>query len=144
MNKRRTSGLIVRLIDIVMLLLFGFISISTMDAKSKVRLSESTDMPQTNPDSLEILIIGIPENDVYLIESRDKRTGSAEIAIKGLENIKEYITVRNIDYLNRNKKMKVRIRTNWYLPIKYAMEIALHCDADSIEKGLDVRLVSRK
>lgn len=101
-------------------------------------------MPQTNPDQEEIMVIGIAEENIFLVENLEKNSESSDVIIRGLENIKEFISAKNAEYFNRNKKMKVRIRSNWFLPIKYTMEIALYCDAMDIEKGLDVRRVSRK
>ncbi|MBN1350977.1 hypothetical protein JXJ21_16270 [candidate division KSB1 bacterium] len=141
---QKKGGLIVRLIDIVLILLFGFISISSLDTKSDVRLSETTDIPQTNIDEEEILVIAIPAEDMFRIESVEKETKQVGTSVKGLKNIKKIILQKNAQYQKIGKKMKVRIRANWYLPIKYAMDLALFCDADSIEKSIDVRIVPKK
>ena len=53
------GGNILRLIDIVLILLFGFISISEVSQRSRIRLAESTETPQSPPDKEEIIVVGI-------------------------------------------------------------------------------------
>lgn len=128
----------VRLIDIVLILLFGFISISEIDRKSKVRLAETKDLPVTHVDQEQILVVGIVSPTEYIIEKGEG------IVFHDQKQLFNYISFMKNDYASRGKDMKVRIRSNWFLPAQYAFDLAIYCEADSIERGLDVRITSSK
>jgi biopolymer transport protein ExbD len=132
------GGIIVRLIDIVLILLFGFISISEIDRKSKVRLSETKEIPIVKVDQEQILVIGIVSPNEYVVEKEQ------EIVFRELEPLLQYIKYEKEEYKKRGFKMKVRIRSNWYLPNKHAMDIAVFCESNDIDRGLDVRISGGK
>jgi len=138
--KAKKGGLVVRLIDIVLNLLFGFIVISTVDKSSVIRLSETTDMKPTKLDKEQVLVVGIIDGGRYQLENPERSSGNAQIPMKKLSSVKHFISERNDYFKKKEKKMKVRIQANWYLPVKYIMGVAIHCDSLKIDKSLHVRL----
>lgn len=126
------GGIIIRLIDIVLLLLFGFLVISEIERKSPVDLPESNVKTRKKPDQKELLIIGILGKNEYYIEGED-------LYLNSLRDVKNKIRRREVSLLKEfNRKLKVRIRSNWNLPIKYTMDIAKFCQMEKIAVGMDI------
>jgi len=133
-----SGGIVTRLIDVVLILLFGFISISEIDRKSPVRLSETKELPVISVDKEQILVVGVIAPNSYVIEKEEG------IYFNDLELLLRYIDAQKDDFERRQKEMKVRIRSNWFLPVKYALDIALYCEHIGVERGLDVRISTSK
>lgn len=125
------GGIIVRLIDVVLILLFGFISISEISRKSKIELPKSTQTPPSNLDMESILIIGITKDGHYLVENESRK-------IDNFLELKDYILENNEKALLNNAKTRIRIRSNWNAPIRYTIHLASFCDELNIVKGIDV------
>ncbi|MDZ7262289.1 MAG: hypothetical protein ONB05_09330 [candidate division KSB1 bacterium] len=142
--KMKRVGNIVRLIDIVLNLLFGFMCISELDRKSGIRLAESTDMVISKIDKEQILVVGVLSDSAYVIENKLDPKTQQPIVIAGFEPLKQFIKEQDAEFQKLGKKMKVRIRSNWYMPIKYTMRIADFCQQEGIPKGLDVRVVEAR
>lgn len=137
--------IIVRLIDIVLILLFGFISISEIDRKSQVRLSESKAIPVSHADQEDIIIVAILNEGDYLIENIDLDDGVGNgTEIKGFQKLAAFIYDRHQEAEDRGRQIKVRIRSNWYLPAKHTLDVAIFCEQLSIERSLDVKVTSVK
>lgn len=129
------SGTMLRLIDVVFILLFGFISISEISEKSNIELPKSTETPPSNPDKEHVLFVGINSQGSYLVESESQSIGSVGGLYAYLQS--------KVDAANRaGEALRVRIRSNWDTPIKYTMAAADICDNLNIPKGIDVRRVA--
>ncbi|MBN2012381.1 biopolymer transporter ExbD [candidate division KSB1 bacterium] len=125
------GGIIVRLIDVVLILLFGFISISEISRHSQIELPTSEATPLTNPSNGETLIIGINRDGNFLVDnetqtltSHDELVGYIDKQLAGLED--------------SEKRPRVQIRANWDTPIKYTIALANLCDQRQLLKGIDV------
>ena len=125
------GGIIVRLIDVVLILLFGFISISEISRKSKIELPKSTQTPPSHLDMESILIIGITEDGSYLVDNESRK-------LSDFEELKTYIIENNQKAIINNAKTRVRIRSNYNAPIRYTVMLARFCDELNIVKGIDV------
>lgn len=125
------GGIIVRLIDVVLILLFGFISISEISRKSKIELPKSTQTQASKLDMESILIIGITADGNYLVDNETRK-------LADFEDLKEYIRENNRKAIDNNAKTRVRIRSNWNTPIRYTVMLARFCDELGIVKGIDV------
>lgn len=131
------GGIIIRLIDIVLNLLFGFMCISTMERKSPVKLPQSDTPVQSVVQKEELLIISVNQEEQFLIESENR-------IIPNFEALKNLILRRNDSYIKLDRKMKVRIRSYWNLPIRYTMRIANFCRSNNIPVGMDVENLSSR
>jgi len=129
------GGVIVRLIDIVLLLLFGFLAISQIEKKSPISLPESIVKVKSKPEEDELFILGLKRNkkkiDFY-VEGEDVHLPT----LKSVEN--KILSRKKTLETEFNRKLKVRIRSNWNLPIKYTMKIVKFCQRKGIKVGLDV------
>lgn len=132
------AGIVTRLIDVVLILLFGFISISEIDRRSPVRLAETKEIPITRVDKEQILVVSVLDANNFLIEKNEG------LRFNNIGTLCRYIESEKADYARRNKEMKVRIRSNWFLPAKHALDIAIFCESIKVERGLDVRVTSEK
>jgi biopolymer transport protein ExbD len=132
------AGVVTRLIDVVLILLFGFISISEIDRRTPVRLAETKDIPITKVDKDQILVVSVLDANNFLVEKKDG------IRFGSIGSVCRYIEMEKANYARRNKEMKVRIRSNWFLPAKHALDIAIFCESIKVERGLDVRVTVEK
>ncbi len=134
MSKR---SMMLRLIDVVLILLFGFISISEVSDKSEVVLPTSSMTPVTPPDREELLVVAISESGDYLVEHEQRRLETP----KALYN---YLLQMRNEARTRGSAVRVRVRPHKSTPIKYTMAVAAICDNLSVPKGLDVRRIRNR
>lgn len=134
MSKR---GIILRLVDVVLILLFGFVSISEVSRQSKIELAKTTEFPVEKLEHEEIVFIGITSDGKFLVE--DER-----ILIEDVISLKQYILSKKKEFETLNAKVRVRIRSNWDTPIKYTLWISELCDRLHVKKGVDVTRVENK
>lgn len=128
------GGGLIRLIDVVFILLFGFISISEVTEKSQIELPKSSETPPSNPDKEEVIFVGIDSHGRYLVENETQ-------TVIGAENLYGYLSEKVAAANERGAPFRVRIRSNWDTPIKYTMAAADICDHLNVQKGIDVRRV---
>ncbi len=130
-----TGGTLIRLIDVVFILLFGFISISEVSQKSKIELPTSAETPPSNPDTEHVLFVGINSEGHYLIADESR-------ALRTPRDLYSYLREEVSAAIKSGDDLRVRIRSNWDTPIKFAMAAADICDNLNIQKGIDVRRVA--
>lgn len=131
------GGIVIRLIDVVLILLFGFISISEISSKSVIHLPKSKQMVYSLPDKEDLMIIGITADGKFLIEDESE-------IIDDFNSLKYFIVTKHEDNLKNKIETRVRIRSNWNTPIKYTIAVANVCDMLHISKGMDVILNQNK
>ena len=128
------GSIIIRLIDIVLLLLFGFLVISEIEKASPVKLAQSKIEVKKEVDKEEVLIIAITKEKQMYIERE-------ELLIPDLPSMKRLIDIRHKSFVALDRKMRVRIRSEWNLPIKHTMRIANYCRENNIAVGMDVESI---
>jgi biopolymer transport protein ExbD len=125
------SNVIIRLIDVVLNLLFGFISISEINRLSQIELPESSQLPLTNPDKEQILIIGITQTGQYLLEDETK-------IVDNTTDLRNFIFQRQQKLSTAKIRIRVRIRSDREAPSLYTFQLANICDELNIVKSIDV------
>lgn len=130
-KRRAASGLIIRLIDVVLILLFGFIAISEISKKSKIDLPKSEAVPATAPDREVVVYIGILPDGRYLVEDETA-------VIEDPASLARYILQKQIDLNRRKIRMRVRVRANHDSEVRYAFTVVNICQETKIPVGLDV------
>jgi len=130
------GGVIIRLIDIVLLLLFGFLVISEINRKSPIKLPQSMVPVKKEIDLEEIFIIGVQGDNRFYIENEDRH-------INDLNSVTNLILQKRDYFKKFGKDLRVRVRSNWNLPIKHTMRIAKFCQKEGIPTGMDVHSVKR-
>ena len=126
----RASGFIVRFVDVVLLLLFGFITISNLQ-DTDVPLPESTETDPVPVDVEEVIFVGVLDDGRFLVEDETK-------VLNSIESLREYLqqTRRRLGPV----PLKVRIRASRTAPVRYAFAVAALCDELGVNKSLEVEL----
>lgn len=130
-KQRYRTNLIIRLIDVVLILLFGFIAISEVSKRSKIRLAESTTVPATAPDRERVLYVGVLPDNRFLVEEETAVIDDPAALAAYLAQQREQLNARNI-------RMKVRVRANHDAPVRLAFAVVNICQEMKIPVGLDV------
>lgn len=125
------SNLILRLIDVVFILLFGFIAVSQIDTTAAIEPPKSTEAEAGTPDGRQTVIIGVTKEGAYLVD------GGAQ-TLKNFNELNAYLTNQARQAEKAGAQIGVRIRANWDSPVEYGLSVATLCNNLAIPKGLDV------
>ncbi|MEM7414484.1 MAG: biopolymer transporter ExbD [Gemmatimonadota bacterium] len=124
------SGFVVRFVDVVLILLFGFISISSVRA-TEIELAESSETPAPTPEVEEIVFVGIRPDGTYLVdEERQQLRGARELLV---------FVNAELDRLG-DRPVKVRIRASHDTPMRFLVDAARVCDELGVPKALEVQM----
>ena len=86
-------------------------------------------------DEEELLIIGIKQDTSLYLEGENRPLSS-------FPELYNLILIRNASFKKINRQFRVRIRSNWNLPIKYTMRVANFCRNNNIPVGMDIHNVA--
>ena len=126
----RRGSFLLRFVDVVLILLFGFIVISDLDEDSMILLPSSSEITLPMPGPEVILYIGITSDGDFIDEREN-------IHLQNTDQLRRYIQ----NHKNRFGALaKVRIRAKYDTRAKYAIQVAEICDDLDISKAIDVRL----
>ena len=126
----KASGVILRFVDVVLILLFGFISISNLQ-DTEVNLPESSETAPVAMDTEEVVFIGVLPDGNYLIENET-------ILVSSIDLIREHLI--NAKRESGGVPLKVRIRSSKDATARDAFAIAALCDELGLSKALEVEL----
>jgi len=129
----RKGGFLLRFVDVVLILLFGFIVISDIDEDSQIVLPESSETEQADPELFDVIYIGITSEGVYFDEREN-------ISFASADDLRNYIQRHKNRY---GEDAKVRIRANYDTQASHTIEVARICDELGVKKSIDVKLISR-
>lgn len=124
------SGFVVRFVDVVLILLFGFISISSVRA-TEIELPESTETPAPPADFEEVVFVGIRPDGTYLVE--DER-----VELTGARSLFGWLA-GELERMG-DDPVKVRIRASGTTPMRYLVDAARVCDELGVAKSLEVQM----
>ena len=129
----KQGSYLLRFVDVVLILLFGFIVISDIDEDSQIILPSSTETEQAEPELFDVIFIGITPDGTYFDEREN-------VSFPTSEELRTYIQ----NHKNRYGELaKVRLRANHDTRASYTIEAARICDEVGVRKAIDVRLISR-
>lgn len=126
----RKSGFVVRFVDVVLILLFGFISISSVRA-TEIDLPESTETPPPSPATEEVVFVGIRPDGTYLVDEETEE-------LQGARALFDFL-VREVERLG-DRPVTVRIRASHDTPMGYLVDAARVADELGLPKALEVRM----
>lgn len=127
----RKGGYLLRFVDVVLILLFGFIAISDISEVSMIELPKSTEMDPLRISADVILFLSITaDGDIVDEESK--------IILKSDLQIENYISLHKQVY---GDLAKVRIRANYNTEAIYAIKIAEICDRLQVKKSIEVEVI---
>ena len=130
-KKRVQSGLIIRLIDVVFILLFGFIAISEVDRRSQIKLAISKAVEKNLPDREAVVFVGVLPEGKYLVENESD-------VLDSLNALIAYFKEKRLQLEAKNIKMRVRIRASRDGAVKYTFPIVNVCNEMQLPVGMDV------
>ena len=124
--------MLLRLVDITLILLFGFISISSIEERTNIKLpdAENADVQLSRSGALEI--IAINKDGQFLIDKENTALPSDLLLPYLLSCKQECDTV------------KVKIRAERSVAILHVRRIANLCDSLNIPKSIEVRMQDAK
>ena len=125
---------LVRFVDVVLILLFGFISISQVQKRSVVSPPKSSETAKTPADEVTDVFVSITDTGSYLVDNETRSLETMDAVLQFVEQKKNQYGA---------DRMKIRIRSDDTAPIQYAIALAEICDNVGVEKALDVRLTNR-
>lgn len=125
------SGYMVRLVDVVLILLFGFISISNA-RDSALDLVESDEMSPSLVDNYEVVFLGILDDGRYLLEKKGSILGD-------IDEVRTYLLQER--RLHTTIPLKVRIRASKNAPVQQVFALTALCEEINIENSLEVKVV---
>lgn len=134
MTKRRRSGngsLMIRMIDIVFILLFGFIAVSQISQAEAIEPPESEEALLAAPEGPHILVIGVKAADRFSVENGEK-------VFRNVHSLRKYLEQAAGRAAGSGEEFRVRIRANWDAPIETCMKAAKLCRDLGFAKGIDV------
>jgi len=123
--------MIIRLIDVVLLLLFGFISISQITKKSVIALPRSVSVPLAVPDREEVVFVGVMRDGTFLVDNETRSVGDPAV-------LQIYLRQTQAALARQKTIMRVRIRANWDVPMTHVFKAVAACEALKLPSGLDV------
>ncbi len=127
------SGFVVRFVDVVLILLFGFISISSVRA-TEIELAQSTETPAPPAETEEVIFIGIRADGTYLVDDERSEVRGGRELLRFLASELERIGDRPV---------KVRIRASHDTPMGFLVDAARVCDELGLPKALEVQMAGR-
>ena len=126
----KDRGFIVRFVDVVLILLFGFIAISNLQ-NSEVALPQSSETEPRPVDVEEVEFIGILADGTFLIEDET-------VLIESVDVLRTHLAQRAAGL--GDATLKVRIRSSWDAPVHYTLDVAALCDELGLQKSVEVEL----
>jgi len=127
----RKGGYLLRFVDVVLILLFGFIAISDISEVSTIDLPQSTEMNPLRVSSDVVLYLSITSNGDIIDEE-------ANILLATDQQVEQYILLHKQTY---GDLAKVRIRANYDTKAVYAIKVAEICDALEVNKSIEVEVI---
>lgn len=126
-----TSKLIIRLIDIVFILLFGFIAVSQIDTSLAIEPPKSTEAGEGRPEGKLLIVIGVTRDGTFPIDAGD-------LILEDKDELRVFLAEKLALANKEGKELGVRIRAHWDSPVEHSLAVAQICRDLTIPKGLDV------
>jgi len=124
-------NLMIRLIDIVFILLFGFIAISQIGISAAIEPPKSAEAEQNSPAAPIEIIIGVSRDGSYPVEA-------GNLVLKNIPELKSYLVKKMAEASSQGVPLGVRIRAAWDSSVEPGLAVAKLCRDLGIPKGLDV------
>jgi biopolymer transport protein ExbD len=126
------GGMIIRLIDIALTVLFGFIAVSDVEQKTQVKLPRDvTGVPQqTKLNTVSILVLDGPRYTVMV--------GANELmSDTDLERVEEVLIKINQQFLDRNEGVIFLIQPDPNSPIQLTVNVLDVCERNHFVKNIN-------
>lgn len=125
------GGTIIRLIDVVLIILLGFLGITDFEIKSQIKLPSSIDSDQKEFKQ-QLIYLNIKNNDQFEVINGQNRIKE----VVGLKVLEELIVQLNNAYLRNYKQMILVIEPNLETRIQTTVDVMDICEKYQIPKNL--------
>lgn len=125
------GGTIIRLIDVVLIILLGFLGITDFEVKSQVKLPSSADSG-TKEIKQQFIFLDIKDDSYFEVVDGQNNIKK----IEGLEALEKVLVQLNNYYLNNYKQMILVIEPNVETMIQTTVDIMDICEKNQILKSL--------
>jgi len=120
--------MLLRLVDITLILLFGFISISSIEDRTKIKLPDAENAEIISRIIKTVEIIAITESGKLLIDKEESEL-PYDLLLPYLLSCRE-----------NSDSLKVKIRAEKTVAILHVKMVANLCDSLNIPKSIEVRM----
>lgn len=125
------STLMIRMIDIVFILLFGFIAVSQIGSSAAIEPPKSTEAEESAPDDAHTIVVGVTREGTYPVDAGNE-------VLNNIYELKRYLMGKASEASSKGAQIGVRIRADWDSSVEHSLAVAKLCRDLGIDKGLDV------
>jgi len=125
------GGTIIRLIDVVLIILLGFLGITDFEVKSQVKLPSSADSGTKEIKQQFIFLDIIDDNHFEVVDGQNNTK-----KVEGIEALETLLVQLNNHYINNYKQMILIIEPNVETMIQTTVDIMDICEKNQILKSL--------
>ena len=133
------SGLIVRLVDIVLIILFGFIGISDIKVKRQIKVPGKTvesEKPQENEKNNTMIVVDFYSDDLFIFSINNEEIGRTFGLSQAHAKFLEY---RN-NYKQDSSGVVFILRPNETVTMQQTIDVFDICEKEKLQKGIDFNL----
>lgn len=123
------TGFLLRFVDIVLILLFGFICISSIKP-SQVQPPKSSESPYKDIEQKRVVYVSIKREGTFLVGRENRVVGYPS-------EFKSFLLQKKREI---GGNLKVRIRSSRSAPIVFLMRAAKMCEELGIRKSIEVEI----
>lgn len=127
----KKGSYLLRFVDVVLILLFGFIAISDISEESVIELPKSSEMEQMRPAADVILFLSITPEGSVIDEER-------KILLRSEKDVVSYVRSHQQRF---GAFAKVRIRANYNTKAEVVTSVATICDQLGVKKSIEVEVI---
>lgn len=126
-----SNNLVIRLIDVVFNLLFGFIAISQIGISAAIEPPKSAEAEESAPEATVTIIIGVTREGTYPVDA-------GNLVLTNIDELKRYLVAKVSKASSQGEQLGVRILADWDSSVEFSLALARLCRDLGIPKGLDV------
>jgi len=124
-------GIIIRLIDVVLIVLFGFLSITDITNKSQIKLPSNFGGAQKEVEQ-QIVFLNIIDDQRFELINEQNTTKE----IMGLDELEQFIIQLDDDYRKKSRQMILVIEPGIETMIQTTVNVMDICEKNQILKNL--------
>jgi biopolymer transport protein ExbD len=124
------GGMIIRLIDVVLITLLGFLGITDFEVKSQIKLPSAADNGQQEIRQ-QFIFLDIKDNQQF-----DVVDGQNTKEIEGINELEDFLVKLNNHYIQNYKQMIVVIEPGLETVVQTTVDVMDICEKHNILKNL--------
>ncbi|KAA3658388.1 MAG: hypothetical protein DWQ10_11265 [Calditrichaeota bacterium] len=133
------SGLIIRLVDVVLIILFGFIGISDIKVKRQIKVpgkTVETETPQEDKKNNVMVVIDFYDDDLYIFSIDNKPLGDC----RGISKVREHLLDYQTQYSDDSTNVVFILRPNETVTMQQTIDVFDICEKEKLPRSIDFNL----